>query len=193
MQTARPFDQRSDRALRTTRSRRARSGVAMVEAVILVPVLGMLLIGTLFVRERYLTRQRALVAARRCAWEYALSGCDDHALPASCSDAPRTDQSSQGSDASQAVIDQARLGADGSNFDVFDEVPILGTAMRALFGTTTSASVRREVRVPWSATGTVSEGGEIVVACNQQVRDALEAAKVTLRKQLPALQRSGAR
>ncbi len=161
----------------------------MVEALIIVPFLGLLLVGVLFVQARYLTRERLLLQARRCAWQYAVSGCDPSAPPRDCGSTPTTAQSEDGRAASDQLIDQARdstsLRPAGAAFDPFDDVPLLGAAMRGLFGTTTRAEAHAPVRVPWSPAQSVSERGEIVVACNERPRDVFQVITGVFCRKLP--------
>jgi hypothetical protein len=155
----------------------------MVEAVIMLPVLGILLLGTSFVRERALARQQALLEARRCAWEFALAGCDPERVPQSCKRAPRQGQSEEGAQKSQDLM--GRLDESHNGFNPLDDVPVLGAAMRALFGSTTTASRSIEVPSPWTPGARFAAGGEITVACNEKPREVLDVVQDAVGAKLP--------
>ena len=78
-------------------------------------------------------------------------------------------------------VDQPQNG-----FNPFDDVPVVGDALRALFGTTTTASEHIDVQSPWMAGAKLSEGGGLTVACNEHPHDVLDVAKGILTKHLPA-------
>jgi len=164
-------------------SRRQLHGVAMVEAVIMLPVLGILFVGTSFVRERALARQQALLEARRCAWDYALAGCDPEHLPQSCKGTPQRGQTAEGAHKSEDMIGQLDESHDG--FNPLDDVPVLGSAMRALFGTTTTASRSIELASPWTPGARFAVGGEITVACNEKPREVLDVVRDAVGAKLP--------
>jgi len=83
MSSARRSD--AGRSAPLNRGRRGRRGVAMLEALMVLPVLWILALGVPFVRDRYLSQQRAALQARRCAWEHAINGC--RSIPNGCEEA----------------------------------------------------------------------------------------------------------
>jgi hypothetical protein len=149
---------------------RRHAGVATVEAVIMLPALGILLVGMLFVHQLYSAQQRALVVARRCAFEYAVNGCQT--VPDSCQDVPLTSQDESGKQRSQAIVSDARARVAGA-FDVFSNVPVIGAAIDGIFGTTARASAPIAVRMPWTDTGSVRGSVQISLACNEHNHDNL--------------------
>jgi hypothetical protein len=145
----------------------------MIEAVIVLPVLLLTLFAVGFVRDRYLGRQQAGLAARRCAWAHAIGGCGE--APPGCS-AARPGARDDDPD-SLAIMTAARANAGSSEIDVFDHIPVLGNAINELFGTQTGASAVTETAVPWSRTVAVVDRSELVVLCNERPRDVLRAAQ----------------
>jgi hypothetical protein len=143
----------------------------MIEAVIALPVMIALCAGALFLRDRYLARQHALLEARRCAWAHALSGCGTP--PDGCA-ANAMDASGDDDDA-VAIMSAARARG-AAKIDVFDDVPVLGDAISRLFGTQTGASAERTVKLPGSGGAQIVERAEVVVLCNERPQDVLAAA-----------------
>lgn len=70
--------------MRTKHLRRGERGVAMVEAVIVVPVLILLWISLYYAGGLFLAQQKTEVTARSCAWLYSANNCDQ--MPAACAD-----------------------------------------------------------------------------------------------------------
>lgn len=159
---------------------RDRRGAALIEAVIVLPVLILLLGGVVFLRERYLGRQHALLEARRCAWAHALSGCG--APPAGCA----TAVASADADDQDAVAIMSHARA-YSDVDVFHDVPILGAAISGLFGTQTGARAEVAVPLPGHADRHEVERAEVVVLCNERPQDVLDAAQSVFCKHVPLL------
>ncbi|MFI5308870.1 MAG: TadE/TadG family type IV pilus assembly protein [Polyangiales bacterium] len=166
------------------RPHRRSEGTAMVEAVIMLPVLAMLFLGVGLVRSRALAREQALLEARRCAWDYALAGCDPQHVPASCKQAPAEGQSAEGRARADDLL--GRVDQSHNRFNPFDDVPVIGGALRALFGTTTTASAQLEVQSPWTVGLKFSEGGALTVACNEHPHNVLDVATGILTQHLPA-------
>lgn len=171
---------------RLRRTIRARHGVAMVEAVIMLPVLGLLLVGTLFMRERYLAKQQVQLQARQCAWQYAMAGCTGDP-PAGCGAESRLDRDADAEADDSAMMSSAHTKGGGGDFNVFDEVPLLGDALHALLGTKTSFESTIEVRVPWQKDMAYRAEGKFVVMCNTKPREAPEVAKDVLCSLVPGV------
>jgi len=169
---------------RLRRTRRARHGAAMVEAVIMLPVLGLLLVGTLFMRERYLAKQQVQLQARQCAWQYAMDGCTGDP-PAGCGAGSRLDRDVEAEEEGSKMMSSAHTQGGGGDFNVFDKVPLLGDALHALFGTKTSFESTIDVRVPWQKDMAYQANGKFVVMCNTKPRKAPAVAKDVLCAFLP--------
>src|ERR1700690_2403507 len=61
---------------------RAARGAAMVEAVVVLPVLIILFVSVFYVRNQVLARQAAESKARACAWAFSMNNCN--AVPPGC-------------------------------------------------------------------------------------------------------------
>lgn len=186
MRCTRPNAVRLDHPLRARlrRTRRARRGVAMVEAVIMLPVLGLLLVGTLFMRERYLAQQQVQLLARQCAWQYAMDGCKGDP-PAGCGAETRLDRDADAEEKGSAMMSSAHTDGGGGDFNVFDKVPLLGDAFHALLGTKTSFESTISVRVPWQTDMAYRAKGKFVVMCNTKPRKGTEVAEDVLCSLVP--------
>ena len=60
--------------LRPSKQRKAKAGTALVESVIIIPILGLILAGIVAVHSLYATKIAAKASARRLAWLQADSG-----------------------------------------------------------------------------------------------------------------------
>jgi hypothetical protein len=143
----------------------------MIEAVMVAPVLGILLIGSMFMYRFYMDTQELRLTARRCAWQHAMAGCGDK-LPAGCEAYLGGASSAPAGDADSA---QLRGLTDGSGGDaggdgVLSDIPLLGDAIDGLFGTTTIARGERDIPTPWSGQARKARG-EMAVLCNTQPVD----------------------
>lgn len=138
----------------------------MVEAVIVVPVLGILLIGSMFMHRYYITTQELRLTARRCAWQHAMAGCGDK-LPAGCDGYLGGASSATPGDADSAQLRGLTEGSSAQPDDggVLSDIPLLGDAIDALFGTTTIARGERDLPTPWSGQARKAHG-EMAVLCN---------------------------
>lgn len=161
-----------DRVHALSRRGRRQKGAAMVEAVIVLPVLLLTWAGVSFMRERFLGRQQALLAARRCAWAHAVSGCGQP--PQGCtSDAQVTADSAR---SSAAIMQTARDRSTMTSIDVFNDIPVLSEVIGALFGAQTGASAVACTPLPWDRERGLVDRVELVVGCNERPRDVLRAA-----------------
>jgi hypothetical protein len=143
----------------------------MIEAVIVVPVLGILLVGSMFLYHVYKDTQELRLTARRCAWQHAMAGCGDK-LPAGCdaylggaSLAPAGD-----ADSAQLRGLTEGSGSEAVGSSVLSDVPLLGDAIDGLFGTITIARGERDIPTPWSGQARKARG-EMAVLCNTQPVD----------------------
>ncbi len=151
----------------------------MVEAVILLPVFAVILSGIAYVQAYAMAEQGARVAARRCAWEHAMNGCDE--IPAGCGEhghsAESTGAGPDESDASTAADAAAVVDgviAASSNSGLPFALPLIGPALEGLFGSATQFTVTREVRVGGYAT---SAKGHFYLLCNAKPTSPAEAIK----------------
>jgi hypothetical protein len=159
----------------------------MIEAVIALPVLLLTLFAVGFMRERYLGRQQSALAARRCAWAHAISGCGE--APPDCS-ASVLGATADDPD-SLVIMSAARANAGTSTIDVFDDVPVLGAAINGLFGTQTGASSVSATAVPWNRSLRVVDRTQLVVLCNERPRDVLAAAQNVFCRNVPLVPCAG--
>jgi hypothetical protein len=190
-----PGTRREDRIAALSRARRRdaaahvrRSGAAMIEAVVVLPVLLLALFAVGFMRERYLGRQQAALAARRCAWAHAIGGCGE-VPPPGCSAAALAASSDDPDTA--AIMSAARANAGTSKIDVFNDVPVLGEALDGLFGTHTGARAVTETTVPWNRSLRVVDRTELIVLCNERPRDVLAAAQNVFCRNVPLVPCAG--
>lgn len=158
----------TDRPMKIPAMRRriTQSGAAMVEAVILLPVLAVILFGILFVQERASATQSARGKARRCAWQHAVGGCGE--VPAGCGEAEhgqaqRTTPSADTTDTASVQDPDAAVEAVAAETRTLVKVPLIGDAIDGLFGTATSFSVSRDVERAGLA-GKAS--GRVYLLCN---------------------------
>jgi hypothetical protein len=161
----------------------------MVEAVIMLPVLGLLLVAVPVLRERLAARQQALIAARGCAFAHALAGCGD--VPAACANAPGT----TAAPAAAAERDPAAIALQntGDGFGVFDELPLVGEALRTLLGETTDARALVALRSWGDVSGPAQIEGALSLACNERPRDVAAIARDVFCRRLPLIECGGSR
>jgi hypothetical protein len=143
----------------------------MVEAVIVAPVLGILLIASMFMYRFYANTEELRLTARRCAWQHAMAGCGDK-LPAGCDGYLAGVGSAAAGDADAAQLRGLTegSGSDEAGGSVLSDVPLLGDAIDALFGTTTVARGERDVRTPWSGEARKARG-QMALLCNTRPVD----------------------
>jgi hypothetical protein len=151
----------------------------MVEAMLVLPILVIAITGASFVCELYRARAETRLAARACAWELAMRGCEGGA-PASCEvgDGP----ADEGWVPDIAAKAKSQVGG---SVDPFGDFPILGDAFRALFGTSTRATATAQVPFPFDDTRAGIARSEVVVLCNSVKGDVLELATEWLKEALP--------
>jgi hypothetical protein len=154
-------------------------GAAMIEALLALPALLALLLGVSLVQQLYLAKQAALSQARRCALLHAAAGCGGE-LPAGCegvldAGAPLPDEGRTSS-----ILGATRNAYAGSTFPLLENVPVLGDALGALFGTTTLAQAQRSVRLPGPSGATRVLTGGLTLVCNERETDVFDAAQQVL-------------
>jgi hypothetical protein len=162
----------------------------MVEAVIMLPVLGVLLVAVPALHERFAARQQTLIAARGCAFAHALTGCAD--VPAACTIDPGATAAPAAAPESDPVA--IALETTGDAFGVFDELPLVGAALGALLGDTTDARAVMALR-PWGddLRAPVQIEGALSLACNERPRDVQAIARDLFCRRLPVIDCGGSR
>ena len=161
----------------------------MVEAVIALPLLGLLLVTMPLVHEWHVARQQALAAARNCAFTHALNGCT--AVPGACP-APPGSTPAPLPDVEHDPVAVARATA-GDEFGVFDELPLIGEALGALLGETTDAHAGVELRPRHPEEEPIRVEGAVTLACNERPRDVLAIAGGAFCDRIPLIDCGGSR
>lgn len=174
--------------------RRAQRGAAAVEAVIVLPVFVIVLLGLFYVRDQAIATQQAEQQARSCAWLWAAQACEGP-IPAGCEgkglltrddapDMPPPDLQGQ-LDEQLGRIEQGR---DVSGGDVVMGIvgPTLGNALEAAFGNATVAKTSRQVsHSPLFGPGQKTVNGRYRMACNLHPTALEEVAKNAWNKLTP--------
>ena len=145
----------------------------MVEATIALPVLIVLLIGATYLRELYIARAGVRLAARSCAWAYALDGCNG-SRPAQCATSPSLDSAYRENEAMPDIATHVRAG-NGDN--PLRGVPVVSDALDALFGQSTHATSDTTVPFPFDAKRVGVAHAENVVVCNSVPTEVLDIAE----------------
>jgi hypothetical protein len=169
------------------RSSRAREGAAVVEAVIALPLLGLLLVTMPVVHEQHASRQQALATARNCAFAHALNGCTD--VPAACPTPPGSTPAPT-PDREHDAVAIARETA-GDELGVFDELPLIGEALDALLGETTEARASIELRRRHPEEEPARVEGALTLACNERPRNVLAIARAAFCDRIPLIDCGG--
>ena len=151
----------------------------MVEAAIVLPVLIVILIGATYLRELYLARAAVRLAARSCAWAYALEGCTG-GDPAACD--TRLESAHAGELPQIAAATQRRMSNAG---DPFRDVPIVRDALAGLFGEATHAQSSASVPFPLDDQRVGVARADNVVVCNSIPIDVRDIAEELLCDHLP--------
>lgn len=154
---------------------RARAAAAMLEALVALPVLLSLAFALSFMRELHTGKQAALADARRCALVHAARGCGSEP-PVGCEGLLGDGARLADGGATAGIVDATRAAYAGSEFSLLENVPALDDALTSLFGTTTHAEARRNVRRPSPTGGTYAVSGAMALSCNARETDVLQAA-----------------
>lgn len=155
---------------------RLERGTATVEAVVFLPVLLIVAFSVGYARSIYAKRLETLVEARRCAWTYAVNGCTTP--PPGCvsvlNDVSIADPNDNlGSIEAEVEPLRQALVAAGSALSTLTEIPVLGDALEAMFGSAVSARVQGEVHRPkLYGPDKAFVSGSYYLACNERPRDA---------------------
>jgi hypothetical protein len=151
----------------------------MVEATIALPVFIVLLIGATFLRALYIAQADTRLAARQCAWAYALDGCNG-SEPAGCSSSIG---SAHGGHVPN-ITERVRLQVGGAD-NPFRDVPVVRDALADLFGSSTSAAATASVPYPFDddRAGIATAGATVV--CNSVSTEVIAVAKELLCDHIP--------
>lgn len=155
----------------------APAGAAMVEAMLVFPVLIIVLVGAAYVRDLTLARASTRLAARACAWQAAMGGCDGDSACAT--------QPLNGNDDGLPDIAATARARAGGQADPFGKFPILGDAFAALFGRSTRATATASVPFPFDREKAGVAHSEAVVQCNSVPSSVIDMATDWLEEVLP--------
>jgi hypothetical protein len=156
---------------RAARKHRRQHGAAMVEGTVMVPVFIVLWLAVVYLQQLYGARGLARMEARRCAFEHAMTGCDDP--PKGCTG---LNVQTEAVDKAKDITSVASTGTD-PDLDPFEDIPVIGTAFHALFGTTTASTIEKRVPFPFDAEHVGIAKGQVVLLCNSKPQTVFEIAK----------------
>jgi hypothetical protein len=147
---------------RSAPSRKKRRGTVSVEIMVMLPVFVSLFFAVTYLHGLGTATQAAGVAARACAWTYALQGCDGN-VPSACQQIALGKPeglriSLPGSELE--LMPNGETDFTGSWFDAIAELPVLGPAVKSVFG------VGRRIKATRSTQEYMQEGQKIVSASN---------------------------
>jgi hypothetical protein len=151
-------------------------GVATVEAVILLPVLLLLLVGVQFTAERAVRRHSAREEARACAFRYALHGCSSRSSACEHWVAATTSSSS--------AVDtggiEHTLDSGSSALGGLSSIPILGSALGGLLGASSAVTVTGSEPAPAvvSPRGVAVISERVAFPCNEMPQTDTVASQV---------------
>lgn len=146
--------------------KRAARGVATVEAVVMLPLFVVLLLGTRWVVHRHTEELVTTARARECAWRTAMNGCDE--IPTECRGL--VDVATPVDAAGELLSGRVRRQLSEGNplAGLLLGVPVLGEGIRALLPREASAVVRMEVKKPeLFGKGAVELAAKLSVSCNE--------------------------
>ena len=143
----------------------------MVEAVIVLPLLIFLLAAGSHMATLYQAKQKVLVTARGCAWQYADGGCQQKKQSEECTypdGGPVSDE-----DGTRAKLEQTAP----SGIEKIGRLPLIGSLIDAVFGTTTEVAASREVEGRLGDDEPHVVAGRFFLMCNEEPRTGKELAK----------------
>lgn len=150
--------------------RRQQRGVAMLEAVIVIPVLLLLWVSLYYLADQFISRQSAAMTARSCAWLYSANNCRE--VPAGCGDFL---QESRGSaevspdvnDALEDGAEEALQGGDAKGIVGAVVGKLVAGPLMEAFTRSVDATVTKDVQQPAAYGGGVKKvAGRYHLACN---------------------------
>jgi hypothetical protein len=143
----------------------------MVEAVIALPVLILIFVSMLYVRDQVLARQQADTLARSCAWLYSAQNCTGPA-PAGCGDVlgELTNTGAKNPALEEKLRGGMKTVLEGSELnDVVTGIvtDLLDPAIEAALGKSVPARAQQEVARPGVYGGGIKTvQGKYDIACN---------------------------
>ena len=151
---------------------RDQTGTVLVEFVVLLPLFVLLFAFVLYMFKTYETKQLTMLKARGCGWQYAMDGCESP--PEGCDIFPA-------GGGEQSGFDQAKAGLkDGSWIDAAAHFPVVGSAIKVLFGEgRRGTAVTTVARPPLFGGGEVSIEGTFYILCNTKDKTLGEMAVET--------------
>jgi hypothetical protein len=152
------------------RQRRQQRGAAMVEAVIVIPVLLLLWVSLYYLADQFASRQAAAMTARSCAWLYSANNCQE--VPPGCGGFLHESSGSAevSPEVKNALEDGAREALQGG-----DAKGIVGAVvgdlvagpLMAAFTSSVDATVSKDVQQPATFGGGLKRvTGRYHLACN---------------------------
>jgi hypothetical protein len=148
----------------------------------MLPVFAVLLVATGFVRDRYVVQQQVLLHARQCAWQYAIDGCTGEPPPG-C-EGPSESDADSGANA-DALLATTKAQTSNGGLDVLDKVPLLGDALREMFGSRTGFTSQKAIRIPWLKNTSTRLSATRVMSCNTRPLSGMTVAKSVLCQLVP--------
>jgi len=137
----------------------------MVEAVIVLPLLIFLLAAGSHMATLYQAKQKVLVVARGCAWQYANEGCRSEDRIQEC-------QYADGGRLDERAVDERLEREASAGIEGIGQVPLVGSLVRAIFGTTTVVTASRAVEGRLGDDAHHFVEGRFFLMCNEETRTA---------------------
>lgn len=135
-------------------------GTASVEIVVMLPFFLALLGAVFYLHGLAAATQAAGMAARSCAWSYALAGCEG-SLPPICEEIGlgKPEGLRIGLPGSELEIKpNGEMDFDGSWFDAVADIPVLGAVVKGIFG------VGKRIKATRKADEFMGDDKEVVTA-----------------------------
>ncbi len=137
---------------------RCQRGTASVEIVVMLPVFILLFLGVLHIHSAGIGQQEAQSAARACAYYYAVNGCTNDAAAH-----PVCEGLNVGKAAEAGSVKDAK--DDTSVLTEVESWPVLGDALKLLFGEGSRARAERQVQ-SFVGDGDSKAVGRFYLVCN---------------------------
>ncbi|MDH5670984.1 MAG: pilus assembly protein [Myxococcales bacterium] len=171
-----------DRQRRRHAHARRKRGAAMVEAVIMLPVLLLILLGILFYAVYAESSAEARLRARSCAFRYALDGCEG-APPEGCEGAAFGGREI---DKAETLDDPTHARNLNDPLSKLGDVPLLGSAIEGMFGRSITVRMGRTLEPAILRGTTVTASGRFATLCNTRTTSPSQIAKESICSALPA-------
>ena len=128
----------------------------------MLPVFIIILAAVLFAGRAWQAKQLALAQARRCAWQYSNTGCQDP--PEGCEEVIG---GPQGTGIDSGIEEGLDIGA----LDKLAGVPVIGPVIENIFGNAMLAVSKKQVSYPPLLGGRAVEiNGSFYLMCNENAR-----------------------